>query len=154
MFFVSIVFLLISGTLASASQQINEIKIFPSSYDERSEEQGSRATVRGSYNEMGWQNSQAAFIQNLDEKADFIDFNQENSAYISELPILGSTTSTESVLEFFDFSVAEELKETKIKNAQLRFSLAGKPHETTLNGAQNHAKLVILNIRVVILGRV
>ncbi|MCH7759431.1 hypothetical protein IID20_03680 [Patescibacteria group bacterium] len=113
------------GIEAQTLNTEEEIKLFPGFYTDG----------------IGWQNPQAVFIRDLDQQAEFKEFNQENSAYLlftdpelnlpafttsttSVLPAF--TTSTTSVLEFFDFSVIDQLSETKIKNVQLRLSLAGK----------------------------
>ena len=101
---------------ASASNDL--IKIFPDSF-----------SVESNFYEVGWHNPESAFLQDLPEIAGFNEFNFQNSAYIDFPAVFTATPPAEginSVLQFSDFSIAEETKERKIKNAQLRISLAGK----------------------------
>lgn len=113
--FVLIIFL-VSGLLYSnlkirAGERV-DIKIFPTSYA------------------GDWQNPQAALLQDLNEQAAFENFNQENSAFLSDTTSTSisveSATSTAPTLEFFDFNVAEKFTKNKIENVKLRLSLAAK----------------------------
>jgi len=135
--FLSIYFWGFNGLVGvTSAQEIKPVNIYPTSY-----------RVLPSAGETGWQNPAAAFLQDLPETAAFGKFNFQNSAYIDSPAVLTATQPAEgvnSVLEIFDFSIAEKAKEKKIKNVQLRFSFAASPlGETTLNETRNNAKLEI-----------
>jgi hypothetical protein len=95
------------------------IKIFPTSFS-------ANPTVE----QAGWQNPQAAFIQDLDESADFEKFNSENSAFLIETELLTeNTTSTqviEKTLELSGFNLTDENEEEQITNVTLRISLSAQ----------------------------